>query len=515
MSTMLLRRIFMLLCVGCLSTAALAADVNWVGGNPNTPDWGIASNWDLGVPTVADNAWINLNGAAVVVPAGESYETATWEVGRYANNTLYVGPGATLTGTSGRSYVAREGGQSIGVLTVDGTVDGGDGITLSAGASADATIIVNEGGTLTTNLFLFGDWVGTGFGRLIMNGGLVDIFQMGSWLHRQTVILDLNDGVYDVQFLNPDVLALYDDPDGSLSVDIDHGKWVVEDSDITTDIATMIGRGEIVAFGGQGSVEYDYDISTPGRTTVYATHPLNQTPEWKGFVVVPTAGGTATLEWDNYVGGTAEVWLGTEPDKLSANYTMISSSSVGVGTRSSITSSTLLPGTTYYWQVDLNGVEGPVFEFLATDNGIPEVSVKNVITWLDPPYTPGNEAVVLMDATVVDDTPGLTYAWTLEPAGDPNVLFDSTTIEDPTLTINSTGIRTLTLTVDDGQWIVSESAEVRVYENPCWAARVSPGYAGDPAGDIANNNCTVNLEDFAALAATWMDDTALTEIAYY
>ena len=91
MSTVLMRRIVLLICVGCLSTAALAADVSWVG-DPNNivpEEWGIAANWVGGVvPASTDRALIGVNGAAVEIPAGESYSCTNFNVGHYANNTL-------------------------------------------------------------------------------------------------------------------------------------------------------------------------------------------------------------------------------------------------------------------------------------------------------------------------------------------------------------------------------------------------------------------------------------------
>ena len=109
-------------------------------------------------------------------------------------------------------------------------------------------------------------------------------------------------------------------------------------------------------------------------------------------------------------------------------------------------------------------------------------------------------------------TPGITYAWTLEPAGDPNVAIDSTTIEDPTLTINATGVWDATLTVEDGFWTESATAQVAVSANPCEAARAA-GIA-DPVGDITGD-CAANIADLEALALDWMDDTRLTENLYF
>ena len=150
-------------------------------------------------------------------------------------------------------------------------------------------------------------------------------------------------------------------------------------------------------------------------------------------------------------------------------------------------------------------IEGDVFEFLAVNNTEPQISIPSgVNAWLDEIT---GIAVISVNATVIDDSPELTYAWTFFPAGDPNVVFDSTAIEDPTLTIDAPGVWTVTLTVDDGYWKKSASSQIRVSENPCQAARHAPGYPGDPPGDITDN-CVVDLTDFAVFALTWLDNPA-------
>jgi hypothetical protein len=53
------------------------------------------------------------------------------------------------------------------------------------------------------------------------------------------------------------------------SVDITDG--VIEiTADETSDIADMIAAGKITAFGGSGTVNYDYGVTKPGVTTVAA-----------------------------------------------------------------------------------------------------------------------------------------------------------------------------------------------------------------------------------------------------
>jgi len=287
----------------------------------------------------------------------------------------------------------------------------------------------------------------------------------------------------------------------------------------------MITAGKLLGWGGLSAVSYDYDVTNSGKTTVTAIHPLNPDPEHRA--VVQVADGPVTLSWDNYVDPngpgetvTADVWFGTDPNKLGGNYSKIVNAADVTGVaRSSSAPQAIAADTTYYWQVDFdNGsgsiIEGPVFEFSAIDNDEPQVTVQNIVTYLVPENDANGIAVITeIFADVIDDTPGITYAWTIDPA-DPGIVFSDTTVVNPTITAYTNGVWTITLTVDDGYWVVPTSAQLRVSRNACAAARYTPGYVGDPIGDITSN-CVVDLVDFANLAQSWMEDTNLGAPLYY
>jgi len=188
--------------------------------------------------------------------------------------------------------------------------------------------------------------------------------------------------------------------------------------------------------------------------------------------------------------------------------------------RSSSDPQAIVAGTTYYWQVDFNQgggniIEGPVFEFLAINNDQPQVTVQNVIGWLVPENTPGGVFEITADAfsSVVDDTPGRTYAWTIDPA-DPNVVFSSTTVENPTITVAAAGTWTVTLTVKDGYWTELASGVLSVANNSCQAARLMPDYVGNPVGDLTDD-CAVDIQDLAILAENWLESTRHTGTVLY
>ena len=537
MSTVLLRRIFLLLCVVGVSAAALADSVVWQGDDPNNPTlWNVAENWNSGsLPTSETNDIAKFLGTDdfCEVVAGDDFTIyRTWICWGDDKAHLKVHSGGSLTTTSWMGVGIFGGGEAL--LEIDGGTVLANGHRQSRHGSTlenlnDSTTLINSGTyTVTGNASLGEEHVGTNFpgiARIIMNGGTMTVggnltsydINIASNGVSPNVVVDLNDGVLDIGGMsgsfegNPDKI-----------IDIDFGTWII-DGDVTTGIDAMITAGELIGFGGLGTVNYNYDVTNAGKTTVTATHPLNPDPVHKGFVLIN--GGTAILSWDNYVDPNhagaaviADVWFGTDPNKANpAGYTKIVDGQVVTpGTRGTSPAQAIADGVTYYWQVDFdNGsgslIEGPVFEFFATDNAPPQVSVKNVTAWLDEGT---GVAVIPLDATVIDD-PAYTHAWTLDPAGDPNVAFDDTAIEDPTLTIDATGEWTVTLTVDDGFWVESASAQVVVGENPCDAARQGdPNYQGDLVGDLTDD-CATDIQDLLILVEAWLDDVALTGILYY
>ncbi len=125
----------------------------------------------------------------------------------------------------------------------------------------------------------------------------------------------------------------------------------------------------------------------------------------------------------------------------------------------------------------------------------------DMITW-------SGQAVEL-DATV--ETAG-TYTWSADP--DTGVLFSATDVEDPTVTITKAAgdaiTVTLTLVFDDGLTVpVQDTMTIDVYDDAC-KATLGAGKRADNPTDIAGDDCITNLEDFAVMAAKWLNDTGLT-----
>ena len=67
---------------------------------------------------------------------------------------------------------------------------------------------------------------------------------------------------------------------------------------------------------------------------------------------------------------------------------------------------------------------------------------------------------------------------------------------------------TVTLTASDASDSFSSSLIVDLYDTPCDAA-IGKGLKSNYPTDIAGDDCKVNLEDVAAIAAEWLESNAL------
>ncbi|MCF7955571.1 MAG: hypothetical protein K9M75_07210 [Phycisphaerae bacterium] len=145
--------------------------------------------------------------------------------------------------------------------------------------------------------------------------------------------------------------------------------------------------------------------------------------------------------------------------------------------------------------------------------GVTDLSAPTVIAGSDWATWSG-QPVTLNDVDVTNNDSGageLTYAWSAVP--NTGVVFDSTSIEMPTVTITkepgNPSTVTLTLTVtQSGKEPVESSMTIDVYDDACKAA-LGAGTVTIKSADF-NANCGTGLEDLAQMAADWMVDYSLT-----
>jgi len=159
-------------------------------------------------------------------------------------------------------------------------------------------------------------------------------------------------------------------------------------------------------------------------------------------------------------------------------------------------------------------IDNITLTFEITDPNIPEVDAGvDMITWSGEP--------VQLDPNIVEQ-PGLTwtnltYLWTAEP--NDGVVFDpSADVEAPAVTVtNETGNQypsrvTLRLAVNNEgrtEPPITDTMTIDVYDDACIAA-VSLGLGELDPSDL-NCDCNTDFTDFALMAATWLEDYALTE----
>ena len=240
-----------------------------------------------------------------------------------------------------------------------------------------------------------------------------------------------------------------------------------------------------------------------------------------------------TLAWvgpGTYTGATFDVYIGTtEPNELLADYGLtqvaagISETSVDPGPLAD-----LEYGTTYYWVVDTYRPDkhsgfANYSTFTTIDQDLPPVvtfSQDGGRTWI-------GAAAVTLDATVVDEEAIVSTEWVITeyPAdytGDPSLFLTVNTVDNTAPTadfaVNVTdpeafGFYVIELTATDAAdagavppneaLTGSDTVWFTVHATPC-LAMIANGGTYNPYD--ANDDCVIDLTDFAAWAAAWLDD---------
>lgn len=245
-------------------------------------------------------------------------------------------------------------------------------------------------------------------------------------------------------------------------------------------------------------------IQTKRAPATWATKPIPQINSTQNIEL-------AELSWTNppAVGTlTCEAWIGQgDPNTPVGSGDGFVSLPV-TGNTASLSGYTLEVGNTYNWVVnctdDGTGVttQGFTWSFYV-GNGYPVINVADLFLWLGNHGDPGS-ATAAIDATVTDEglaLPEPILLWE-QVSGPATVAIDPNDVEDITLTLPKKGTYVFKLTADDGELISTATTNVLVADTPCDAAKAKPGYVAT-VGDL-NNDCYVNLEDFAKLAQNWL-----------
>ena len=247
-----MKKIFVLLLVLGITGIASAITNNWVTGG--TDDWNTASNWSMG--TVPYNGALNATGYAD--PLNEEAKI---------NGATGTGPviGVDDVVSAYRVFVGSTG---YGELTIDGGTLLTNGYMTSAYVVGTTSAVVNMisgnvqiGFTGGSN----GHWYLGRYGSttLNMSGGIFDIqndLNMGQYASGEGIV-NLSGGTLIASTLKHT---------GTAKMTISGSGKLLLRGDDTAVIAQWIADGHL---NDGEDVFYDYDITTPGFTTVYVPEP--------------------------------------------------------------------------------------------------------------------------------------------------------------------------------------------------------------------------------------------------
>jgi hypothetical protein len=317
------------------------ADVEWTNGSGDRL-WRNSANWDLGyVPTSIDKAGIR--NASVSGPIIDGSTTAQ------ANKVVCGDWGSTsdtldMTGgtlTTNEWLILGYDSNNSGTFTMSaGTVN--VGTDLYVGFSGTGTLDITGGTITVTGIFGVAQTGGTGY--VYLDGGTIT----SNMLHMAT----------------------------GTAMDITAGTLIVN-GDITSAINVYISNGWISAYNGTGTVNADYDVTNPGKTTVTGdpTPPpipgqvTNRSPS-EGATGVSTV---ADLTWTAGFAATShDVYFGTSYSDVNDGNTS-SVAFKGNQTAASYDVAILSYDTTYYWRIDEvnspNTTKGDTWNFTTVATG--------------------------------------------------------------------------------------------------------------------------------------------------
>jgi hypothetical protein len=415
---------FLAIILGLSCNAFSAALYNQWATSPSSTDWNTAGNWALGyVPKItlgADNIRAGFKGAGAVWPIITSSTIPTPE-----------------------AYNITLGGPTGGTLTINsGALNVGQYLFMGVSSNENGTLNVN-GGTITTGTFTPSNahfMVGqAGTGTVNMTGGTINLtagtatgdLRIAYTATASASKLNLNGGVIYANNLVMNFASA-----GGL--DIGGGMLILND-DQTTAIGNFVLSGVIVAYHGTGTVMKDYNITTPGKTTVwgYMANPKAANPN-------PGNGSSnlsisTTLNWTAGDGAASHnVYFGTASPGTSQ----------GNQTATTFNPGTLAYGATYYWRIDevsgANTVTGDVWNFSTTSgqatapsptNGAANVSTNPTLSWTagqgitshnvyfgtaSPGTLQGTQSATTFNPGTL--TPTITYYWRIDEVVGPNTV---------------------------------------------------------------------------------------------
>ncbi|MDD5135283.1 MAG: hypothetical protein PHP01_07725, partial [Phycisphaerae bacterium] len=330
------------LSLALISTASASND--WLTSAASS-DWFDPNNWDeVVVPSLTDTSntrtyQTHMNTS--YMPIIENGDAAAYQFeiggdsqadvpGNFASVTLN---GGTLTTADYFRIGASSTSNRWGKFYMNGgTVTVGDYFAIGYGNSSTDThgwLYMTDGTiNVTGDLRVASGSTCSGLGYL--SGGTINVTGDLDMRHGGTVVPDGGD--------TPTTLLDFS------------GGTLILDGDETATIATYVSEGWITAYSGDGTLNYDYDTTNTGKTTITASPPLpGQASSPSPATSAANISINATLSWTAGTNATSyNVYFGT------------SSPGTSQGNQSGTTydPGTLTDNTTYYWRIDTVNATG-------------------------------------------------------------------------------------------------------------------------------------------------------------
>jgi hypothetical protein len=458
------------------------AYIQW-SGSPIDTDWNNPANWDGGVLPTNDKAGVKTEPVGPIIVEGD----------------VAVCMQLTLGGVSGGTIRVAGG---IFNITQNSAIMGN-------AANENGTLILNSGQIIAGGNFYVGL---AGTATAYFDGGTVSVGSVFGIGERSTSTATVYLGVSKVTC---ETFRMDDGGGATVLMDVANGTLIV-DGDESAKIQTYIDNGWIIAFSGAGTLEMDYDVRNPDKTTLTAVHPLGINPVNGQNVEVDLTTLTWNLPEPTQAGAvvTCDVYFGTELNPYSPDYDykkVISNESV------ESYAVTLEPGKIYYWKIDVfeNGeliFDAQVPSSFSTGNVVPKANAGGDITaWLI-----DGKAEINLAGTVEDDGRPAPYTvkWTVtsQPEGS-TVEFTPASADTESLSVvcDSAGDYVLELAANDSSDTGTDTIIIHVFDNACEATKSLPNYV-PLVGDL-NADCRVDDLDLALLQENWLKNIELT--SYY
>ncbi len=226
----------------------------WLGAGKPDQLWDTAANWENGVPALGETAFVTFAGSGAtegpIIQSGINAEVGTIILGYDAFTT---NPGDTttmnMTGgaltSSGDFWLGKDdgndGNEGPGIFDLSGGIASVAGHLIVGQGSAG---VINQTDGSMTAFRLVLDWDSNSPGTYNLHGGTLEVTDPPAPIH-----------------FRPG--ALMDITEGTMLLTGDH----------TPTIDGIVTAGQLTAFGGSGTILYDYDVTNLGQTTVWAVIP--------------------------------------------------------------------------------------------------------------------------------------------------------------------------------------------------------------------------------------------------